>query len=179
MAKRFIDTELFNDDWFSELSKDGKLLFIYFITNCDHAGFYKLNKRLLLFQTNIDNLDETLKELSSCYIIVKENTFWIPKFIKFQYPGFPKSKVNQQNGALKLLFQNNLSDEVIINNLTLSISFEDLGRLRKSYGNGNGNGNGNVNDNVNVNDSNRYKKFKKEESSKIVEITKLFRNGNI
>lgn len=176
MAKRFIDTELFNDDWFSELSKDGKLLFIYFITNCDHAGFYKLNKRLLLFQTNIDNLDETLKELSSCYIIVKENTFWIPKFIKFQYPGFPKSKVNQQNGALKLLFQNNLSDEVIINNLTLSISFEDLGRLRKSYGNGNGIDNGIEDDNGN--DSNRYKKNKKEDSSKIVEITKLFRNGN-
>ena len=43
MAKRFIDTEIFNDDWFMELSKDAKLFYIFYITNCDHAGILKLN----------------------------------------------------------------------------------------------------------------------------------------
>jgi len=37
MSKRFIDTNLFQDEWVNELSKDCKLFFIYHITTCDHA----------------------------------------------------------------------------------------------------------------------------------------------
>ena len=57
MAKRFIDTLIFDDEWFCELSKDSKLFFIYFITKCDHAGILRFNKSLCKFQTGITNFD--------------------------------------------------------------------------------------------------------------------------
>ena len=65
MAKRFIDTNLFDDEMFLELSKDAKLFFLYFITKCDHAGVLKLNKKLFEFQTGIKDSVRVIKELSN------------------------------------------------------------------------------------------------------------------
>jgi len=103
MAKRFIDTEIFADEWFSELSKDGKLFFIYFTTNCDHAGVLRLNKKLAEFQTGIKNIETVTQELCNCLVTVKEGLYFMPKFLRFQYPGFPRSNVKQQEGAVKIL----------------------------------------------------------------------------
>jgi hypothetical protein len=49
MAKRFYDTGIFQDSWFSDLSKDGKLLFFYLISRCNHAGIIDLNLKLAEF----------------------------------------------------------------------------------------------------------------------------------
>lgn len=108
MAKRFIDTEMFNDDWFAELSKDAKLFFIYYITSCDHAGVLRLNKKLCEFQTGIKDVDLTIEEFDNCLITVTKEysnslIFFMPKFIRFQYPNFPKSAVKQQDSAIKIL----------------------------------------------------------------------------
>lgn len=103
MAKRFIDTNIFNDEWFCDLSKDCKLFFIYYITQCDHAGVLRLNRKLCEFQTGLKSLETVIKELGNCLVTVKENVFFLPKFLKFQYPNFPNSNVKQQDGALKIL----------------------------------------------------------------------------
>lgn len=103
MAKRFIDTNMFSDSWFSELSKDCKLFFVYYITGCDHAGILRLNRKLFEFQTDIKDIDNLIKELGNSLITVKKDVFFMPKFIKFQYPNFPKSKVKQQESAIKIL----------------------------------------------------------------------------
>ena len=106
MSKRFISTDLFSDEWFMDLSKDGKLLYIYLFTNCDHAGIIKLNRKLLKFQTDIKDLDKNIEELGNrCVSVSKElnNVYFLPKFIKFQYPGFPNSRVKQQESAVKIL----------------------------------------------------------------------------
>jgi hypothetical protein len=137
MSKRFIDTGLFDDDWFMDLSKDGKLLWIFLITKCDHAGMIKINSKLIKFHTGINNFDETIKELSKSLVTVSEQLIFIPKYIFFQYPGFPKSNVRQQDSALKILKSFNLIKD---DNLTLNIE------LANSYGNGNVSVN--VNDNV-------------------------------
>lgn len=120
MAKRFIDTEMFCDEWFSELSKDAKLFFIYFITTCDHAGVLKLNKKLCEFQTGLKNIDTVVKELGNSLVTVKENIFFMPKFIKFQYPNFPNSAVKQQDSALKLLKQYGFWDDKTNTYITVS-----------------------------------------------------------
>jgi hypothetical protein len=52
--------------------------------------------------------------------MVKDHVIFIPKFIKYQYPDFPKSKVRQQGSAIKILIEYNLFD---IKNSTLR---EDL-----------------------------------------------------
>lgn len=134
MAKRFIDTEIFNDEWVGSLSKDGKLFFIYFITQCDHAGVLKLNRRLCEFQTGLKSLDTLIKELSDTLVTVKDGVYFMPKFLKFQYPNFPQSSVRQQDSALKILISLGLWDEKL--NTYQTVSKE----LPNSY----------VNDSVNV-----------------------------
>lgn len=131
MAKRFIDTGLFDDSWFMELSSDSKIFWIYCLTKCDHAGIIKLNRKLCQVQTDIKSLDTVIKELGNRLLTLNKDLFFIPKFISYQYPGFPRSGVRQQQGALEILKKYNLIDE---ESLRLK---EELGN---SYGYGNDNG---------------------------------------
>ena len=103
MGKRFIDSGIFDDDWFMDLSKDAKLLWVYFITKCDHAGILKLNEKLCRVQTDIKDLDSIIKQLGNRLVTVSEHLYFIPKYIDFQYPGFPNSKVRQQQSAVDIL----------------------------------------------------------------------------
>ena len=149
MSKRFIDTGVFDDDWFMDLSKDAKLLWIYFITKCDHAGILKLNEKLCKVQTDIKDLNAIIKQLGNRLVTVSEHLYFIPKFIEFQYPGFPNSKVRQQQSAVDILVKYGLFDK---DKLTVSE------QLVNSY----------VNDNVNepviVNDIEK----RKDEFSQLV-----------
>lgn len=139
MAKRFIDTDLFNDSWFMDLSQQAKLLWIYLITQCDHAGIIELNKKLLNVQTGIKDFDTVKEELGNRLVRVKEQYYFIPKFIKYQYPDFPKSTVKTQASAIKILKEFNLLD-----NSSLTVREELDNSYGNGYGNGNGNGNGNA-----------------------------------
>lgn len=133
MAKRFIDTDLFDDPWFMDLSKDGKLLWIYFITKCNHAGVVEINRRLVSFQTGIRDIGSVIKELANRLVTVSKDLYFIPKFITFQYPGFPQSNVRQQISAIAILNRHKVFDEKTNSLVTLS----EL--LTKSYDNDNGN----------------------------------------
>lgn len=145
MAKRFIDTNLFNDEWFMDLSKDAKLFYIYLITNCDHAGIIELNKKLCQFQTDIKDFERVRQELGNRLVTVQDNIYFLPKFIKFQYPNFPQSNVKQQESAIKILESYGLFAEGC-----LTVSKD----LAKDYDNDN------VNDSVSVNDNKpNYKDF--------------------
>jgi len=115
MSKRFIDTEIFNDSWFMDLSVNAKLLYIYMITNCDHAGIIDINWKLAELQTGIKQLvksyESLLKELGNRLIHLRNGYYFITRFILFQYPKFPNSKVMQQRGAINRLLEFNLFDE--------------------------------------------------------------------
>lgn len=143
MAKRFISTDLFDDEWFCDLSKDAKLFFIYFITKCDHAGVLRLNRKLFEFQTGIKTFDTIIKDFGNSLITVKDNVFFMPKYLKFQYPDFPKSNVKQQDGAIRILKELNLWDDNL--NTYITVGKE----LTNSYDNDN------VNDNVIAIDHNK------------------------
>ncbi len=114
MSKRFIDTGLFDDEWFMNLSQDGKILWIYFITRCDHAGIMKLNTKLCRAQTDIMSIDTVIKELGNHLVTVSEHLFFIPIFIQYQYPDFPNSKGRQQQSAVEILTKYKLLDKGII-----------------------------------------------------------------
>jgi hypothetical protein len=143
MSKRFIDTDLFDDSWFMDLSLSGKILWIYCITKCDHAGIIELNEKLCSFQTGIKSLPSVIEELSNRLHTVKDGVYFIPKFINFQYPGFPKSNVKQQQGAINILKSHGLYDKengVLIKDLPNSYKTVNK-ELSNSYGNDNGNDN--------------------------------------
>ena len=40
VAKRFIDTNIWNKQWFRQLELKRKLLWLYITTKCDHAGIW-------------------------------------------------------------------------------------------------------------------------------------------
>lgn len=103
MSKRFIDTCLFDDDWFMELSMEAKLLWVYFITKCNHAGILKINTKLCKVQTDIEDLDKIIQELGNRLVTVGEHLFFIPKFVEYQYPGFPNCKFNAALSAISEL----------------------------------------------------------------------------
>lgn len=116
MAKKFIDSELFNDSWFMSISKDAKIFWIYLITSCNHAGIIDLNEKLTKIQTGIKDLKKVKNELGKRLIKVKdkENYYFIPKYLKYQYPNFPNSNVKQQFSALKILEDFNLITKGLI-----------------------------------------------------------------
>lgn len=144
MGKRFIDTNIFNDDWFAELSTEGKLFFIYFITNCDHAGILKFNPKLFEFQTKLNSYQSLIQELGNSIITVIEglNIYFMPRFIKYQYPNFPKSSVKQQDSAIKILQVYGLWDSV--NQTYVRKKLTVTKQLPNSYDNDNENEDDNV-----------------------------------
>ena len=130
MAKRFIDTKIFDDSWFMELSLESKLLWIYLITKCNHAGIIEYNKKLWEFHTGLNSLETVIKELTNRLVSVNDSKYYfIPKFITYQYPNFPNSKVRAQDSAIKILIGFGLFDE---QNLTVNKP------LDKCYDNDNG-----------------------------------------
>jgi len=110
MAKRFIDTEIFNDKWFMSLSKDSKLFWIYLMTNCNHAGIIELNEPLIKLQTDIRDLQRVIKGLGNRLVTLKNDYYFIPKFLMYQYNGFPNSNVRAQQSAIDILVKFELWD---------------------------------------------------------------------
>ena len=113
MAKRFTDTNKWSEDWFLDLPINYKLFWIYICDNCDHAGIYKINKRLFEFTTGTDIVvDEflTLINKDKERVRVLDNGRWyLASFIKFQYGAkLTNSKVHQS--ILKILQDNSVQD---------------------------------------------------------------------
>jgi hypothetical protein len=113
MAKRYISTETFDDDWFSDLGQEAKIFWFYFITKCDHAGILKLNRKLAKFQTGINDIDAAIKELESRLVNLGPDVYFCPKFLVYQYPNFPQSAVRAQDSAIKILQKYDITMEKI------------------------------------------------------------------
>lgn len=114
MSKRFIDTELFNDSWFMDLSIHGKLLWVYCLTNCDHAGIIEWNKKLIKFQTGIEDLETVTKELCKSLVIVNDHVMFLPKFFEYQYPNYPRKRFAAADGAVKILLRYDLLKKISV-----------------------------------------------------------------
>lgn len=133
MAKRFIDTEIFKDSWFMDLSVSGKLLWFYCITNCDHAGIIEWNKKLIKFQTDIKDLETVTEELGKSLVTVNDHLKLLPKFFEYQYPKYPAKRFAAADGAVLLLIKYDLLDKI---NLTLTKDFIKSLSIGKSIGKG-------------------------------------------
>ena len=87
MAKRFIDTKLWNKAWFRKLDGKYKLFYIYLLTNCDHAGIWDADWEATEFYLkqaiSYDELPEQITE--KMQLIQGKDQYFIPSFIKFQY----------------------------------------------------------------------------------------------
>ncbi len=103
MAKRYTDTEKWNDAWFMDLGPDMKLFWLYLTDNCDHAGIWRVNIRLAGFVTGIEGLtkEKALEAFGDRVLDLGEYWF-LRKFVEFQYGKLnPENKVHYS--VLKVL----------------------------------------------------------------------------
>jgi hypothetical protein len=89
MAKRFTSTDIWQEDWFLELSKEYMLAWFYIKDNCNHAGIWRPNKRQLEFITNSKiDLNEFLSLLNNekeRVVVLEDGKWYLADFISFQY----------------------------------------------------------------------------------------------
>ena len=87
MAKRFIDTKIWDKAWFRKLTTKNKLLWIYILTKCDHAGIWDADWEAAEFfigeAVTFDDLPEIIQNKMS--YIQGEDQYYVPSFIEFQY----------------------------------------------------------------------------------------------
>jgi len=135
MAKRFISTDLFNDSWFMELSTNSKLFYVYLLTNCDNAGIIDLNIKLAEFQTGIPSLNKNFSKYLECLKLrllhLKDNYYFLPKFVPFQYPNGLSESVKPQKQVIEKLKKFDLLDENLTINIQLNNSMDTIKDIYK------------------------------------------------
>ena len=99
MPKRLTDTEIWNKDWYLDLSIKKKLLLKYLFDNCDCAGVYEISYRNL---RNCFNEEITKEDFDGLQLIkfIDENKILIQDFIKLQY-GVTPNMLNPENSVHK------------------------------------------------------------------------------
>ncbi len=84
--KRFTDIEIWDKEWYMELSPKHKCLIKYLFDKCDSAGCWKPNWKLASLHIN-DNVSlQDLNHLPTDQFEILENgKIYLPDFINFQY----------------------------------------------------------------------------------------------
>jgi len=110
MAKRFTDTIKWKKRFFRELPNDYKLLWIYIIDDCDHAGIWEVDFATVKLKIGIDfDPKETLNKFDNRVIEFNGGDKWfIPSFVRFQYGDELKMTVKAQWSAIQLIKKYNL-----------------------------------------------------------------------
>lgn len=111
MAKRFTDTSKWGDVWFSELSTEHKLIYIYILDNCDQVGVWQPNFKLAEFQLNIAPNWSLFKEkmTDKRLFVMPNGNWWLVKFCTFQYGEIDeKSQSKTTQFYIKLLKKHTL-----------------------------------------------------------------------
>lgn len=86
MAKRFTDTDKWEDEWFTELSNDYKVIWFYLLDTCDNAGIWKKNIKKLNYLCNTDvTADDLLRVFKNRLSIITDEKWFINKFCIVQY----------------------------------------------------------------------------------------------
>ena len=86
MPKRFTDTEKWKDEWYLNLSNDYKIVWQYILDTCSPAGILKKNFKLLNFCCGVTLTEKEFFDKFEGRVIDCEEFYFIPKFLKFQYP---------------------------------------------------------------------------------------------
>jgi hypothetical protein len=112
MAKnRQIETDLFSQGWFYELSNEAKILYIYCYLNADNAGIIELIKRRVEFDLQID-VEKAFIEVQHEFTIIGNNRFLIKRILTTQFPnGLCSPEHPFQKSVIKLLENEGIDSE--------------------------------------------------------------------
>jgi|TARA_R110002074_G_scaffold389865_1_gene573453 hypothetical protein len=130
MPKRFTDTEKWKKGYIRSLPTKYKLLWLYILDDCNHAGVWDVDLEVAEIRIGSKiNKKEAIKYYSeNIKIFDNDNKWFIPKFIDFQY-GQLNENVNAHKSVIKLIDKYDLYS---IGDVDLSeISPLDTGELSK------------------------------------------------
>ena len=89
MAKRFIDTKIWDKSWFRNLKSRQKLLWFYLMTKCDHAGILDADFVAASFFIGEEVTEIDIEWMKGRLIPLTSNNgqqqYFIPSFIDYQY----------------------------------------------------------------------------------------------
>jgi len=86
MAKRFIDTKIWDKPWYRKLHPKDKLLWIYIITKCDHAGIIDGDWEAASFFIGYTIEEEKIPlAIKEKMISIESEQYFIPSFVEYQY----------------------------------------------------------------------------------------------
>ena len=104
MAKRFIDTKIWDKAWFRKLTTKNKLVWIYLLGKCDHAGIWDADWELAEFiigeTVTYDELPDVIKDKMK--YIDGEEQYFIPSFVDFQYGALKENSKPHQSVIKRL-----------------------------------------------------------------------------
>ena len=86
MSRRFTDTNKWDDPWFCDLDAKSKLMWQYILDKCSIAGVWKINFKLLKFFCDSDKPESEIRETFTGRFFEFDDKWFIPKFLKYQYP---------------------------------------------------------------------------------------------
>ena len=126
MAKRFIDTKLWDNAWFRRLSPKYKSFWFYLLGKCDHAGIWDADWEAAEFMIGEKIIyDELPAEIKSKLTKIKDDKqFYIPSFVEFQY-GELKPHSKPHLSVIKRLDDKNLLNGNLSVNDTLKDKYKD------------------------------------------------------
>ena len=97
---RTLHVKIWQDEWFSELPPDGKLMFIYLVTNraATLAGIYRLPQKFIAFETGITpkRVTELMAEFHAAgKVYSADGVIWVKRFRQYQtYDGKAPTQIN-------------------------------------------------------------------------------------
>ena len=106
MAKRFIDTKIWDKAWFRKLSTKNKLVWIYLLGKCDHAVIGET----VTYEELPDIIKDKMKYIEG------EEQYFIPSFIEFQYGELKEHSKPHQSVIKRLTNKKLLKGYVTIKN---------------------------------------------------------------
>lgn len=101
MAKRFTDTTIWFDKWFMSLTPHEKLLWFFLKDWCDHGGIWDENWSLAAMFVGV-RWEELPEAFKTKMIKVKEDKWFLKKFIDIQYPNLNPAN-NAHKSAITIL----------------------------------------------------------------------------
>tara|TARA_R100000655_G_scaffold7920_4_gene21118 strand:+ start:1668 stop:2357 length:690 start_codon:yes stop_codon:yes gene_type:complete len=124
MAKRFIDTKMWDKSWYRKLSPEAKLLWVYILTKCDHAGILDGDWEAASFFIgyNISEYEEIPPEIKNKMIPIDDDQYFIPSFVDYQY-GLLKENSKPHLSVIKRLENKGLNK--YINRVSLTPKDKD------------------------------------------------------
>jgi len=137
MTYRKIDTEMWADPWFEQLSSKAKLAFIYFVTNksCNPSGIYEISEKRISFELgyDIDMISSEIKSKVEWY--PEQSIIWVKNFFRHQSQSgkFAIAAINAIKGdpfKLRMFIEYNAG---LLARYKIDISVYDMDMISEPY----------------------------------------------